>query len=56
MCAVAGLLRHRGIKTSPASQLRELFMGLLKGHMPKTSFNRKELRCDIQKKIFLTLR
>lgn len=47
MCTVTELLHHR-IKTSPVSQLRELFMDLLKGHMPKTSFNRKELRCGIQ--------
>ena len=39
---------HGWIKTSPASQLWKLFMGLLKGHMPKTSLNRNELTCGIQ--------
>ena len=39
---------HGWIKTSPASQLRKLFMGLLKGHMPKTSLNRDELTCGVQ--------
>lgn len=39
---------HGWIKTSPASQLRKLFTGLLKGHMPKTSLNRDELTCGVQ--------
>lgn len=48
VCAITELLGHLRIKTSPASQRRELFMGLLKGHMPKTSFDKKELRCGVQ--------
>lgn len=54
VCAITEQLGHLRIEISPASQLRELFMGLLKGHMPKTSLNRTELRCGVQ--FYLKLR